>query len=390
MRSLESCNEDAFEVIRRFRLYKHFKCLSESYKKNNQAKISFIEESDIIAKGFDKASNRKSLKLKAITNNNVARFNQCVHIINHILSNCPDEYKEHIIDTFGRNCKNINSFRGNYYELKILSKLLTDGFTIESFPEAYSKQNENNISPPDAIISKNGKLLQVECKTISASKGHPIIQSAAIQFFNLMNNEADYNNICPKSQYCHIEFTFNKRLVEKTPKIGSKDIYTPETLLEQYREDLQNGTNNIKITHSKNQDIAKDTLSIAESVNSLSITISPKNSEITHKLTLISTVENTLFPDTYDLINNAITKNRKNDYPLIFCLELYDYGNRDFFEQLAPCLFYQNKDQPIWIIISDRAEKTSYGWQQECFSGRKPIEFFTKPMSEFLNTLIAE
>ena len=50
------------------------------------------------------------------------------------------------------------------------------------------------------------------------------------------------------------------------------------------------------------------------------------------------------------------------------------------------CLFHKHHDKLIWAIISDRAEKKHITLQDDILYGRKPIEFCTKSMTNFLNT----
>lgn len=331
----------------------------------------------MITEGFDKFQQWQKLKLYPKIDEKIERFYQCVLTIGYVLNNCTDDQATHLKSELNKRCQS-EKFRGIYYEFKILGKLLMDGLKINSFPESCPQKNKKNISIPDAIVSKNGKLLQVECKTISASKGHPIIQEAAKKLLDLLVKDSNYNEICPNDHYCHIEYCFDKCLVNALKIKGDQNVYTPKTLFEQFKLDLENGRENIKITTNQKK-IDVKMMNDIESPQSFRISYD-NNNNIIHHLTLTSSVGNKFYQSLYDLINKAVTKVRKPEHPLILCLELYEYVHNEKFENNIKLLFHQHIKKPIWVIISDRVR------QEGIVYGRKPIEFCTKAMTKFLTT----
>jgi hypothetical protein len=360
--------------------------------KNTKDKLEgfcFPEQIKRIGDGFYRFQSSRKVGLFPIKKIEISEFYGFLWILNHVLSNCKNEEdKLHLINQFKCKVKNsTDQLRGFYYELKILSKLLKDGLCIEKLPEADTKNHQDGFSQPDAIMSKNGKLLQVECKTVSHNIGHPIIEEAGKKFLDILSKNEIYNDICPLNHYCHVQFTFDKPLMNSQPKNGNKDIYTPLTLLDQFKLDYSNKDKNLKINISKNDDtmpkFLTDDYSLSRAFQCRYLPIgSPK---IYHQITLISQAPNTFFDKIQCTIDKAVTTNRQGKEPLIFCLELYDFlDDNQFKTDMAQFFFHKYSEQLLWVIISDRADKEHIRCQEDHCYGRNPLEFRTKSMTDFL------
>ena len=376
-------------IIKKFDLYTSFNLLNNS-NKNKAKNLGFPDQVEKIAAGFYKFQTNLKVGLYPKNNREISEFYRFVLTANHVLTNCTNEMQvEHLKKQLKEKCKNTDVLRGFYYELKILSKLLNDGFRIETLPESTPQEYPQGVSIPDGIVSKNDKLLQIECKTVSASIGHPIIQSAANKFLELLLIDNKNNEMCPKDHYCHIEFVFDKRLVNAPSKRDDQDVYMPEELFHKFKLDLKNERKNVKInTNQRKNVVIRNIMNDVESSQSFRISYL-SNNNLTHQLTLTSSVSNSFAEKIYDIINKAVTSPRKDNYPLIFCLELYDFVYNNEFKECMMRLFHKHYDKLIWVIISDRAEKEHITWQEDILHGRKPIEFCTKSMTNFLNSVSA-
>lgn len=242
------------QIIKKYELYDSLTSLY-SNTENKIKNLSFPSQVKRIADGFYQFQCSSKVGLFPKNNVEVGEFYRFLYILNHILDNCKNkEDKDHLINQLKIKCKEQNvldNLRGFYYELKILSKLLNDGFIIEKLPEAFSKNYDKGFSIPDGLVSKNGKLLQVECKTVSHNIGHPIIEEAGLEFLDILTEDEIYNDICPKDYYCHIQFTFDKPLVNSQPKEGNKDCLLPSTLLNKFKLDYNNKSNNLRVNISR-------------------------------------------------------------------------------------------------------------------------------------------
>jgi hypothetical protein len=382
--------EKAKSIINQNGLYSSFNLFYENTKSKTK-NSDFPEQVEKIANGFHDFISKRKVGLFPQGNHEIGEFYRFLLTFDHVLNNLTrSEEKSYLINQFKSKSQDqecLIKLRGFYYELKILSKLLIDGFIIEKLPEA-DVVNYYKCSKPDGIVSKNGKLFQVECKTFSYNIGHPIIADSAEKFIHLLVKDYIYNIICPKDSYCSINLIFNKKLVNSLPKNSNEDCYTPSTLLDKLKIDYNSKSKDLIINTSKSDKvIAKNKINDIESSYSCRFDYIPPNSpnNIIHQLSLTSKACNTLAEKQYEIINKVIDSNRIDQYPLICCFEFYDLLDSEETRQLIGTMFHKHYDKKIWVIVSDRAEKENIPWHNEVIHGRKPImEFKTKAISNFL------
>ena len=386
----KTMGEKAKSIINQNGLYSSFNLFYENTKSKTK-NSDFPEQVEKIANGFHDFISKSKVGLFPQGTHEIGEFYRFLLTFDHVLNNLTrSEEKSYLINQFKSKSQDqecLIKLRGFYYELKILSKLLTDSFIIEKLPEA-DVVNYHKCSKPDGIVSKNGKLFQVECKTFSHNIGHPIIGDCVLKFLNILVKDNIYNIICPKDSYCSIHLIFDKQLVNSSSKNSNKDCYTPSTLLDKLKTNYHSKCKDLIINISKSDNvIIKNKMNDIESSQSYRVDYNPPNSlhNIIHQLSLTSKACNTLTEKQYEIINKVIDSNRIDQYPVICCFEFYDLLDSEETKQLIGAMFHKHYDKKIWVIVSDRAEKENIPWHNEVIYGRAPIiEFRTKALSNFL------
>jgi hypothetical protein len=338
------------ELIIKYNLYPSLSELPKEFIEN----IGFPDETKNLAIGFWQYQKRKGYKTLRKTNEKIISFFNFIFTLVAVLKNCNSEDEiEHYSKNLTQNCKNFQKLRGFYFELKILSELLSNGFKIESILEScYVNKQRQGVSIPDAIVSKNNKFLQLECKTISESKGHPIIQQAAHDFSNLLLNDKEVSGKFDKLGTYEIQFTFEKPLISN----DSAESYSPKTLLQKFKDDIMHGKENLTIEYNKKTNII---------------------------LTLISTSKNKFIEELFKILNSTITRKRLYDYPLILGLEPYGLPCDEEFIKRLNILLIEHGNKPLMLIFSSR-KPCKHLLYEEFILGREHRGFYTKTMTEYL------
>lgn len=350
-----------------------------------KAPTNFTNLSRRIALGFKQYNVCVRHYITPKLNQEVGEFYCFISIFKRVIEKCSSIDSSYLIKRFKNECKNPDKLRGLYHELRTIDMLLRKPhLELFKLPEANLKRYQGN-SPPDAIFKAWSLYFQLECKSISESKGHPIIREALEKFLQLLVKSVIYPTICPREKFCHIKFSFDGYLVsEKNKSYPSEDAYTPQSLLEKFEYELSNSTGNIIIDCSNDDDIINISMSEEEEKQSLSVLFDFRDSIVKHRFTLVSSAPNDFILKMKDLIDSAIQKKRKDSVPLILSFEIFDISYYSEWALITQVLLCEYKDEMLWFILTDREDKKGVHWTKVLIDGRRPIEVRTKALSILL------
>lgn len=348
---------------------------------------NFTDLSRRIAFGFKQYNVCVRYSIIPKLNQEVREFYCFIEVFKRVLEKCSPSDRIYLVTRFKAACKSIGKFGGLYHELRTIDKLLREP-TLElvKLPEANLEGYPQGKSPPDAIFKANNLYFQLECKSISESKGHPIVKEALMKFLELLTKSEIYPTICPKEKYCHIEFSIDRHLCLGKDKYSNEEIYMPQTLLEQFKYELGNNTTNVIITCGNDNDVANVSMSEAEEAQALSVVYSlgVSTSIVKHRITLVSSSPNNFALKVAELIDNAIQKKRIETYPLILSLEIFEIHDHIEWSNIMQLLCDKYKDKMLWVILTSREDEKDMLLAQVFIKDRYPIEIRTKALSELL------